>query len=50
MKKKLSFAKDLITSTHLRFHAMVVSGQPKTQTQMRKKVLKNKSKIALKNF
>jgi hypothetical protein len=30
MRKRLAFAKDLITSTHPRFHAMVVSGQPKT--------------------
>jgi len=37
MRKKLLFAKDLITSTHLRFHAMVVSGQPKTQNPNEKK-------------
>jgi len=31
MPKKLPFTKDLITSTHLGFHTMVVRGQPKTQ-------------------
>jgi hypothetical protein len=31
MQKRSSLAKDLITSTHPRFHAMVVSGQPKTK-------------------
>jgi hypothetical protein len=32
MQKKLPFTKDLITLTHLGFHAcMVVKGQPKTQ-------------------
>jgi hypothetical protein len=37
MQKKLAFDKDLITSTHLGFHAMVVSGQPKTQNQNKNK-------------
>jgi hypothetical protein len=31
MQKKYPFTKDLITSTHPRFHTMVVVGQPKTQ-------------------
>jgi hypothetical protein len=29
--KKVTFTKDLITSTHPKFHTMVVNGQPKTQ-------------------
>jgi hypothetical protein len=31
MQKRLPFVKDLITSTHPRFHAMLINGQPKTK-------------------
>jgi hypothetical protein len=31
MQKRQPFTKDLITSTHPRYHAMVIKGQPKTQ-------------------
>jgi len=31
MQKQLPFTKDFITSTHPRFHVMVVKGQLKTQ-------------------
>jgi hypothetical protein len=31
MQKDAPFVKDLITSTHPKFHTMVVNGQPKTQ-------------------
>jgi hypothetical protein len=40
------FTKDLITSTHPKFHAMVVNGQPKTQNP-------NENRVAqkwIKNF
>jgi len=38
IQKKSSFAKDLITSTHPKFHAMFVNGQPKTQDPNENKV------------
>jgi hypothetical protein len=44
--EKSPFTKDLITSTHLRFHIMVIRGQPKTQNPNENRGVQNESKVA----
>jgi hypothetical protein len=49
MQKRKPFVKYLITSTHPRFHAMVVKRQPKTQNSNENKgVQKRNKKLHLK--